>query len=171
MGGAWCALGRRRTAVSRVGISFAVIALYWLAHHRLVRTLAAIDQLTIVANLVLIVSIVVIPFSTNAVGDPGVEDLPLPTAFLAVNIAATSGLHTLVHMLAYRRGLFSDQTECPRDSGSDRYRSVAGGDRPRLRAGRVPGLACHCAAVLAVDIPIRVIARRWAADSADGSAG
>ena len=31
-----------------------VIASYWLAHFRLVRTLAAIDQLTILANLVLI---------------------------------------------------------------------------------------------------------------------
>ena len=36
------------------GISFVVIASYWLAHFRLVRTLAAIDQLTILANLVLI---------------------------------------------------------------------------------------------------------------------
>jgi TMEM175 potassium channel family protein len=71
-----------------------------------VRTLAAVDQPTIIANLVLVASIVVIPFSTNAVGDPGVEDLPLPTAFLAVNIAIASGLHTLVYMLAYRRKLF-----------------------------------------------------------------
>ena len=36
------------------GISFVVIASYWLAHFRLVRTLAAIDQLTILANVVLI---------------------------------------------------------------------------------------------------------------------
>jgi uncharacterized membrane protein len=71
-----------------------------------VRTLAAVDQPTIIANLVLVASIVVIPFSTNAVGDPGVEELPLPTAFLAVNIALASRLQTLVYMLAYRRGLF-----------------------------------------------------------------
>jgi uncharacterized membrane protein len=32
------------------GISFAVIASYWLAHNRLVRTLAAVDQLAIVAT-------------------------------------------------------------------------------------------------------------------------
>ena len=35
-----------------------------------------------------------------------IEELPLPTAFLAVNIALASGLHTLVYMLAYRRKLF-----------------------------------------------------------------
>jgi uncharacterized membrane protein len=99
----WDAVGPQFLAF---GISFAVISSYWLAHHRLVRTLAAVDQPTIIANLVLVASIVVIPFSTNAVGDPGVEDLPLPTAFLAVNIAIASGLHTLVYMLAYRRKLF-----------------------------------------------------------------
>jgi uncharacterized membrane protein len=150
LGALWDAVGPQFLAF---GISFAVIALYWLAHHRLVRTLAAVDQLMIVANLVLIASIVVIPFSTNSVGDPGIEDLPLPTAFLAVNIAVASGLHTLVYVLAYRRELFLVRPSAPRGSRSDRYRSVAGGDRPRLRAGRVPGLACHCAAVLAVDHP------------------
>ena len=82
---AWAGLSALWDAVGpqflSFGISFAVIASYWLAHHRLVRMFGAIDQLTIVANLVLIASIVLIPFSTNAVGDPGVEDLPLPTAF------------------------------------------------------------------------------------------
>jgi uncharacterized membrane protein len=61
----------------------------------------------IVANLGLIASVVLIPFSTAAVGDPGLDDLPLPTALLAVNIAATSALHTLVYAMAARRGLFA----------------------------------------------------------------
>jgi uncharacterized membrane protein len=99
----WDAVGPQFLAF---GISFVVIASYWLAHYRLVRTLGAVDHVMILANLVLIASIVVIPFSTNAVGDPAVEDLPLPTAFLAVNIALASGLHTLVWVLAYRRELF-----------------------------------------------------------------
>ena len=71
----WDAVGPQFLAF---GISFAVIASYWLAHHRLVRTLDAVDQLTIIANLLLIASIVIIPFSTNAVGDPGVEEPPAP---------------------------------------------------------------------------------------------
>jgi hypothetical protein len=66
----WDAIGPQFLAF---GISFAVIASYWLAYHRLVRTLAAVDQLTIIANLVLIASIVIIPFSTNAVGDPALR--------------------------------------------------------------------------------------------------
>jgi uncharacterized membrane protein len=86
-------------------ISFAVIASYWLNHHRMIASFAAIDVPVIVANLVLIGAIVLLPFSTEAVGNPGVEDLPLPTALLAVNVAAASLLHTLVYVMAIRRGL------------------------------------------------------------------
>ena len=78
LGALWDEVGPQFLAF---GISFAVITLYWLAHHRLGRTLAALDQLTMVANLVLIASIVVIPFSTSWVGDPGTEGLPLRRHF------------------------------------------------------------------------------------------
>ena len=153
------------------GISLAVIASYWLAHHRLVRTLAAVDQLTIVANLLLIASIVVIPFSTNSVGDPGIEDLPLPTAFLAVNIAIASGLHTLVYVLAYRRKLF-----LVRPSARELQGSLVIGLSPAvifLASVPVAYLASPLIAQLCwlLIIPIRVAARRWAADSASGSSG
>ena len=153
------------------GISFAVIASYWLAHHRLVRTFAAVDQLTIVANLALIASIVIIPFSTSSVGDPSVEDLPLPTAFLAVNIAVASGLHTLVYVLAYRRELF-----LVRPSPREVHGAIVIGLSPAavfLASVPVAYLASPVTAQLCwlSIIPIRVVARRWAADSADGSAG
>jgi uncharacterized membrane protein len=165
MGHAPCALGCRRTAVSRVRDSFAVIASYWLAHHRLVRTLAAVDQPTIIANLVLVASIVVIPFSTNAVGDPGVEDLPLPTAFLAVNIAIASGLHTLVYMLAYRRKLFLVEPSAREVQGP----IIIGLSVGVIVLASVP-VAYLASPVIAqlcwlLIIPIRVVARRWAADS------
>jgi TMEM175 potassium channel family protein len=88
-------------------ISFAVIALYWLANHRLVASFVAIDTPLIVANLALIAAVVVLPFSTEAVGSPNVDDLPLPTAVLAVNVALASALHTLVYVLAARRGLMA----------------------------------------------------------------
>jgi uncharacterized membrane protein len=86
-------------------ISFAVIASYWLNHHRMIASFTAIDVPVIVANLVLICAIVLLPFTTEAVGNPGVEDLPLPTALLAVNVAAASLLHSLVYVMAVRRGL------------------------------------------------------------------
>jgi uncharacterized membrane protein len=86
-------------------ISFAVVAGYWLAHHRLLAAFAAIDVPTIAVNLLLIASIVLLPFATSSVGDPAVEDEPLPTVVLAIDVAAASVLHTLVYVVAYRRGL------------------------------------------------------------------
>jgi uncharacterized membrane protein len=164
----WDAVGPQFLAF---GISFAVIASYWLAHHRLVRTLAAVDQLTIIANLVLVASIVVIPFSTNAVGDPGIEDLPVPTAFLAVNIAIASGLHTLVYMLAYRRKLFLVRPTAREVQGA----IVIGLSVGVIVLASLP-LAYLASPIVAqlcwlLIIPIRIVARRWAADSAAGSAG
>ena len=86
-------------------IAFAVIASYWLQHHRLIASFAAIDYTTTVVNLFLIAAIVLLPFSTQAVGDPGVKDLPLPTVIMAVNVAAASTLYTLVYVVAVRRNL------------------------------------------------------------------
>jgi len=88
-------------------IAFAVIASYWLQHHKLIASVGAIDYTIIVVNLFLIAAIVLLPFSTQSVGDPGVEDLPLPTVIMAVNILAASVLHTLVYVVAVRRNLLS----------------------------------------------------------------
>jgi uncharacterized membrane protein len=88
-------------------IAFAVIASYWLQHHRLIASFATIDYTAIVVNLFLVAAIVLLPFSTQAVGDPGVEDLPLPTVVMAVNVVAASLLYTLVYVVAVRRNLLS----------------------------------------------------------------
>ena len=98
------ALGQQFVAFA---IAFAVIANYWLQHHRLIASFAAIDYTVVVVNLCLIAAIVLLPFSTQAVGDPGVEDLALPTVIMAVNVVAASVLHTLVYVVAARHKLFS----------------------------------------------------------------
>jgi uncharacterized membrane protein len=84
-----------------------VIASYWLQHHRLIASFAAIDYTAVVVSLFLIAAIVLLPFSTQAVGDPGVEDLALPTVIMAVNVVAASLLHTLVYVVAVRGNLLS----------------------------------------------------------------
>jgi TMEM175 potassium channel family protein len=86
-------------------IAFAVIASYWLEHHRMVASFVSLDRPTIITNLFLIAAIVLLPFTTRSVGDPAVADLPLPTALMAVNIAAVSALSTLVWAVASRRRL------------------------------------------------------------------
>jgi uncharacterized membrane protein len=86
-------------------IAFAVVATFWLQHHQMVASWVAIEVRTIVANLCLVASIVLLPFSTNAVGDPSVENLPLPTVLMAVNVAAVAILFTVVWAVAAERGL------------------------------------------------------------------
>jgi uncharacterized membrane protein len=88
-------------------ISFLVIASYWLANHRMVADFTALDTRTIVVHLVLIAAVVLLPFTTEAVGDPDVADLALPTVLMAVSVAAVSGLHTLVWIVAAHDGLIA----------------------------------------------------------------
>jgi uncharacterized membrane protein len=108
---AFSGLGALNDAVGQqfvaFAIAFAVIANYWLQHHRLIASFAAIDYTGIVVNLFLIAAIVLLPFSTQAVGDPGVEDLPLPTVIMAVNVVAASLLYTLVYVVAVRRNMLT----------------------------------------------------------------
>jgi uncharacterized membrane protein len=93
-------------------VAFAVVAAYWLANHRMVVSFAAIDTPTIVVQLFLIAAVVLLPFTTASVGDPAADDLALPTAVMAVSLAAVSSLHTLVWVVASRRGLL-DHTPTP----------------------------------------------------------
>jgi uncharacterized membrane protein len=89
-------------------IAFAVIANYWLEHHRMISAWGAIDGPAIAANLVLVCAIVLLPFSTQSVGDPDVEGLALPTVIMALNVAAASLLHAWVFSIGVRRGLLAD---------------------------------------------------------------
>jgi uncharacterized membrane protein len=91
------------------GIAFIVIANYWLVHHRLVSDFKYIDYPVIVANLLLIAAIVLIPFSTEAVGDPATDGLALPVAWMAVNVAVASAMSTVVFWLAWKRGLLQEE--------------------------------------------------------------
>jgi len=96
------------------GVSFVVIAGYWLSHFRLLATFVAVDIRVIIGNLVLLAAIVILPFTTEYAGDPAINYLPLPIAVVSVNIAAVSGAFTLVYVMARRRGLLRASPE-PRE--------------------------------------------------------
>ena len=85
-------------------IAFAVISGYWLSHYRIIAACDSIDLGLIVANLVLIATVVIVPFTTESVGNPAINQLPLPTALLAVNAAAVCLAFTLVYVVARREG-------------------------------------------------------------------
>ena len=86
-------------------ISFVVIAMYWVAHYRLVASFGAIDIRLITVNLFLLAAIVILPFTTESAGDPAVDQLPLPAVVLSVNLAAVSIAFTLIYVVARDRGL------------------------------------------------------------------
>jgi uncharacterized membrane protein len=120
-------------------ISFAVIASFWLRNHRLVSSFAAIDRPMIVLNLALLAAIVLLPFTTEAMGDEKVNDLPVPLTVYAINIAVASALSVAVYLGAARRGLLAEAA-----------------DRSAIRLNIVAGLVP--AAIFLVSIPIAYLA-------------
>lgn len=86
-------------------VGFAVIGRYWLAHHRLVALLAAVDSRLMAANLVYLAFIAFLPFPTALVGR--YEENLVAFAFFALILSCISALETVLFMVAERRGLLA----------------------------------------------------------------
>ncbi len=65
-------------------LSFAVIGMYWIVHHRLFRQIRRYDFRLMWLNLIFLMSVAFLPVATNALGN--YSDLTLPTAFYAVSV-------------------------------------------------------------------------------------
>ena len=83
-------------------ISFVVVVSFWRANHREVTRFMALDGRTILLNCAVMFGVVLIPFTTEALGK---LDLPLPVAVYAVVISATYLMQFFVVLDADRRGL------------------------------------------------------------------
>jgi uncharacterized membrane protein len=105
-------------------IAFALIANYWLVHHRLIASFDALD--------------------TPVVGDPEIDDLALPTAVFALDVAAASMMLTIIYWLAWKRDLFRSRPS-----------------RPELRANLIASAVP--AVVFIASIPIAYVASPTAA--------
>lgn len=71
---AWLFLGEHLDEIVAFGISFAVIAQFWFAHHRMFRRLSRADRPLLLWNTAWLASVVFLPFPTvllEVVGDPG----------------------------------------------------------------------------------------------------
>ncbi|PWC03413.1 TMEM175 family protein [Agromyces badenianii] len=90
------------------GISFAVIAVFWRANHRIVAGFSAITPAVISANLVAIAFVVLIPFSTQGISDAETADQPLTVSVYAVNISAAVFAQAAVFFIARRDGVLRD---------------------------------------------------------------
>jgi uncharacterized membrane protein len=127
-------------------ISFVVISGFWLRNHRLLSSFAAIDTPMIILNLALLAAIVLLPFTTEAMGDERVNDLPVPLTVYAINIAVASGLSVAVYLAAAQRGLLAEAD-----------------DRATVRLNVLSGLVP--AAIFLLSIPVAYLASpgiaRW----------
>lgn len=67
-------------------ISFIVIGLYWMVHHRMFGYIVNYNQKLLVNNLIFLLSIVIMPFSSAFYSDYFATDTRIPMAFYVVNI-------------------------------------------------------------------------------------
>ncbi|MDR5699773.1 TMEM175 family protein [Agromyces aerolatus] len=89
-------------------VSFVVIAVFWRTNHRLSSGFVAMSSGTMTANIVALVFVVFIPFSTQGISDPETGDQPLAVAVYAVNIAAAVMAQSAIFLVARRDGVIAN---------------------------------------------------------------
>lgn len=97
------ALWDQREMFLAYGISFAVIGRFWLVHHRFFAEVEAFDGRMIGLNLLYLGWIVLIPFSSEVLGEYGGQTTAV--VVYAVNLAVVVLLGLLMSVDARRRGL------------------------------------------------------------------
>jgi uncharacterized membrane protein len=96
------------------GLSFAVIGRFWVVHHRFFAEVDAFDGRLLGLNLVYLASVVLIPFSSEVLGEYGGET---PSVVLySVNLAAVVLIGLWMGVDARRRGLTSTDDETHRET-------------------------------------------------------
>jgi uncharacterized membrane protein len=97
------ALWDQREMFLAYGISFAVIGRFWLVHHRFFAEVQAFDGRMIGLNLLYLGWIVLIPFSSEVLGEYGGQTTAV--VVYSVNLAVVVLLGLLMGVDARRRGL------------------------------------------------------------------
>jgi uncharacterized membrane protein len=137
--GLWQALWDQRENLLAYAISFAVIGRFWLVHHRFFGEVTAFDNRLIGLNMLYLGWIVLIPFSSQLLGDYGGQT---PSVIVyAVNLAVVVLLGLLMSSRARRAGLASGDVEDEREA---RFRAL------------------FIAAVFLLSIPVAVVAPNYA---------
>ncbi len=99
----WDVLYDLRQEFATFFVGFAVIGRYWLAHHRFVAVLRAVDARLMALNLVYLAFIAFLPFPTALVGR--YEQNVVAFVFFAAILSCISALETVLFVTAERRGL------------------------------------------------------------------
>jgi uncharacterized membrane protein len=101
------ALRETRPQLQAYAISFAVIAILWLAHHRMWRVVAVADFHLLTSNLVYLSLIALIPFPTEVLGDYGSSSAAVVFYAAALGLTGITGSFISLHVL--RAGLAQPQ--------------------------------------------------------------
>jgi uncharacterized membrane protein len=156
------ALWDQREDFLAYAISFAVIGRFWLVHHRFFSEVEAFDGRLIGLNLVYLGFIVLIPFSSELLGEYGGKTTAV--IFYSVNLAIVVLLGLLMGADARRRGLTSTDDRTHREN---RVRSayIAGIFLLSIPlAYLAPAIAPYFWLVLFIDPSRRLVGRRSAPD-------
>jgi uncharacterized membrane protein len=138
-------------------LSFGVIALWWMGHHRLLRDVERAPGSMVGLNFVLLGSIAFLPFASGVLGHHG--DLPTAVILYAgTNIVAASAL-LVMRIVAQRRGLLRDDV----DPGAFRRRTRFAAVTVAIFAASIPvALASTDLARLLWDLVfVQVAYRSW----------
>lgn len=108
------ALWEEREAVLAYAISFAVIARFWLVHHAFFSEVKAFDTKLIALNMLYLGFLVLIPFSSQVLGDYGGQ-LPAVVVYSA-NLAAVVLIGQWMSWDARRAGLTTIDAETAREN-------------------------------------------------------
>jgi uncharacterized membrane protein len=131
------ALGNKDNEIFGFFLSFLVIGLYWLAHHRFFSRLVAVDVRFMKLNLVYLAAIAFMPFPTALVGVYGSAEAVVIVLY-AITLAVASLVEAAMFWHAQRAGLLRKRLE----------------DRA-FRSSMIASVAP--AAVFAISIPIAVL--------------
>ncbi|HEX2391948.1 MAG TPA: TMEM175 family protein [Solirubrobacterales bacterium] len=99
------ALWDQREQLLAYAISFAVIGRFWIIHHRFFGEVTAFDGRLLGLNLLYLAWIVLIPFSSEVLGDYGGETAAV--VLYSANLAGVVAVGMLMHADARRAGLTS----------------------------------------------------------------
>ena len=99
--------GQNGSGLLAFAISFVVVVSFWRANHQQVTGFLALDGQLITLNCAVMFGVVLIPFTTEAMGK--LDDLPLPVALYAINISAVYVMQFVVGFVAERRGVRSEK--------------------------------------------------------------
>jgi uncharacterized membrane protein len=96
------ALSKNLPAYYSFGISFYVVASYWMRHRRLMRSVTIIDSSLIGQTMFLLLCVAALPFAADLLGQHGSDAISL-VVYSALNVVAVLSMLRLHHIVRTRR--------------------------------------------------------------------